>query len=257
MKVLVPQPLHGWRQFSGEVGVIVLGVLIALGAQQAVEWVQFRNEQRSTLERLFEEARANVAELRNRQPNAAMMQAEVDFATELTREKSCPAGDIWAAVDTVSMYRSVTVQTSVYDEIVGAGGLADIGSTRVRDAVANFHSNLEWVQAQTNFFRSVMILPVSVDDPRQSLTFDRDAREPEVATYDREALCGDHGFRNRIVGAVRNHAVWDRFRLRLANDAIRMCAVLGHELGKQCTPAEGPAFTNDEKSIVEAAVRDS
>lgn len=31
----IPTPLHGWREFAGEVGVIVLGVLIALGAQQA------------------------------------------------------------------------------------------------------------------------------------------------------------------------------------------------------------------------------
>ena len=33
----LPKPLHGWRQFAGEVGIIVLGVLIALGAQQLVE----------------------------------------------------------------------------------------------------------------------------------------------------------------------------------------------------------------------------
>ena len=31
------KPQHGWRQFSGEVGIIVVGVLIALGAQQTVE----------------------------------------------------------------------------------------------------------------------------------------------------------------------------------------------------------------------------
>jgi len=37
MRVRVPKPLHGWRAFAGEVGVIVLGVLIALGAQQAAE----------------------------------------------------------------------------------------------------------------------------------------------------------------------------------------------------------------------------
>jgi hypothetical protein len=28
----LPKPLHGWREFAGEVGIIVLGVLIALGA---------------------------------------------------------------------------------------------------------------------------------------------------------------------------------------------------------------------------------
>jgi hypothetical protein len=34
MHVHLLEPLHGWRAFAGEVGVIVLGVLIALGAQQ-------------------------------------------------------------------------------------------------------------------------------------------------------------------------------------------------------------------------------
>src|SRR4249919_1662542 len=32
----LPKPLHGWREFAGEVGIIVLGVLIALGAEQVV-----------------------------------------------------------------------------------------------------------------------------------------------------------------------------------------------------------------------------
>ena len=30
----LPKPLHGWRVFVGEVGIIVIGVLIALGTQQ-------------------------------------------------------------------------------------------------------------------------------------------------------------------------------------------------------------------------------
>ncbi|URD60378.1 hypothetical protein M8312_11380 [Sphingomonas sp. KRR8] len=38
MKLSIPKPIHGWREFAGEVGIIVLGVLIALGAQQPVEW---------------------------------------------------------------------------------------------------------------------------------------------------------------------------------------------------------------------------
>ena len=42
MKLRLPKPLHGWRAFAGEVGIIVVGVLIALGAQQAVETIQWR-----------------------------------------------------------------------------------------------------------------------------------------------------------------------------------------------------------------------
>jgi hypothetical protein len=36
MRFQLPKPRHGWRAFAGEVGIIVLGVLIALGAQQVV-----------------------------------------------------------------------------------------------------------------------------------------------------------------------------------------------------------------------------
>ena len=41
----LPKPMHGWREFSGEVGIIVIGVLIALGAQQVAE--NFSDRQRA------------------------------------------------------------------------------------------------------------------------------------------------------------------------------------------------------------------
>jgi len=41
MHVHLPKPLHGWRVFAGEVGVIVLGVLLALGAEQVVEAIHW------------------------------------------------------------------------------------------------------------------------------------------------------------------------------------------------------------------------
>lgn len=46
MRFHLPKPLHGWREFVGEVGIIVLGVLIALGTQQLVEDVQSDVRQR-------------------------------------------------------------------------------------------------------------------------------------------------------------------------------------------------------------------
>ena len=44
MQVHLPKPLHGWRQFAGEVGIIVLGVLIALGLGQIVDAWQWRDK---------------------------------------------------------------------------------------------------------------------------------------------------------------------------------------------------------------------
>lgn len=40
----MPEPLHGWRAFIGEVGVVVLGVLIALAAGQAVDWLNWHDK---------------------------------------------------------------------------------------------------------------------------------------------------------------------------------------------------------------------
>ncbi len=44
MRFHLPKPLHGWREFIGEVGIIVLGVLIALGAQEVAQYVSERGD---------------------------------------------------------------------------------------------------------------------------------------------------------------------------------------------------------------------
>ncbi len=44
MHVHLPKPLHGWRAFVGEVGIIVIGVLIALGAEQVVQAIHWNNQ---------------------------------------------------------------------------------------------------------------------------------------------------------------------------------------------------------------------
>jgi hypothetical protein len=44
MHVHLPKPLHGWREFAGEVGIIVLGVLIALALEQLVDAWQWREK---------------------------------------------------------------------------------------------------------------------------------------------------------------------------------------------------------------------
>lgn len=43
MHVHLPKPLHGWREFAGEVGIIVIGVLIALTFEQVAEAAHWRS----------------------------------------------------------------------------------------------------------------------------------------------------------------------------------------------------------------------
>ncbi|MEO5612684.1 MAG: hypothetical protein ABIT68_07995 [Sphingomicrobium sp.] len=57
----LPKPLHGWRAFAGEVGIIVVGVLIALSAEQFVEGLHWRGEVRAADERISDDVRTDLA----------------------------------------------------------------------------------------------------------------------------------------------------------------------------------------------------
>jgi hypothetical protein len=53
----LPKPLHGWREFAGEVGIIVIGVLIALSAEALVERFNEAEQLRQAEDRMTAEIR--------------------------------------------------------------------------------------------------------------------------------------------------------------------------------------------------------
>jgi hypothetical protein len=63
MKLSMLRPLEGWRAFAGEVGVVVLGVLLALGAQEIAETFDDRREAAATRESLTNEIEESLAVL--------------------------------------------------------------------------------------------------------------------------------------------------------------------------------------------------
>jgi hypothetical protein len=56
----LPKPLHGWREFVGEVGIIVLGVLIALGAEQLIDQWSWQRKVDETTAQLDTELHRDV-----------------------------------------------------------------------------------------------------------------------------------------------------------------------------------------------------
>lgn len=51
----IPKPLHGWREFIGEIAVIVLGILIALGAEQIIERAHWQHKSEQTIDAVRED----------------------------------------------------------------------------------------------------------------------------------------------------------------------------------------------------------
>jgi hypothetical protein len=61
MDIHKPKPWHGARELLKEVGIIVIGVLIALSADQAVQWLHVQREVSEAREALHDEIAANGA----------------------------------------------------------------------------------------------------------------------------------------------------------------------------------------------------
>ena len=85
MSIHLPKPIHGWRALAGEVGIIVIGVLIALGAQQVVQGIQERED----IAELRSALRAELADDRGRWENMK--------ASDRCTIKRLDALDRWAA----------------------------------------------------------------------------------------------------------------------------------------------------------------
>ncbi len=72
------KPVHGWREFIGEVGIIVLGVLIALTGEQAVERLHYRTEMSEAKEALKVEIESNLWSIDDRLKLTACVDARLN-----------------------------------------------------------------------------------------------------------------------------------------------------------------------------------
>lgn len=90
MPVHLPKPLHGWRAFAGEVGIVVLGVLIALAAGQVVESINRRSEARDARENVIDEVEQNIDVFRRRTEIQPCIDGRLDEIEQLIRSAPAP-----------------------------------------------------------------------------------------------------------------------------------------------------------------------
>ena len=74
----LPKPLHGWREFAGEVGIIVIGVLIALGFEQIVSAVHDRTNERQARQAIDAEIKQNLSYMKARMITQGCVERRLD-----------------------------------------------------------------------------------------------------------------------------------------------------------------------------------
>ena len=126
----LPKPLHGWREFAGEVGIIVIGVLIALGAEQMVETVHQRAE-------LHDAEHSMLLELRDDDLPQAYTRAAIYscYADQLDAiEAAVAAGDRTNLLALAKAYRPIfrTWDDQAWQAAVASQVLVNSGSKRLQ-----------------------------------------------------------------------------------------------------------------------------
>ncbi len=148
MDLRLPKPIHGWRQFFGEVGIIVLGVLIALGAEQLMSDLHDRDVAADTRAAVRDEINDDLSSI------ALRGRAEPCIERRLTDLRQILAD--WARTGRfetplwVAQAPSITVSLARYDAALSAGRIALLPSEEQYriGAIASMIREFEAVQKQ-------------------------------------------------------------------------------------------------------------
>lgn len=142
----LPKPLHGWRAFAGEVGVIVLGVLIALGFGQLAETIHEGTIAAEAREAIRAEVRENLWWIDRRaelEPCIKIMLGNMN--TLLVRSRTQQATSMMRIVD----FPAHSKMTSLRWDTNSQAGRASLFSSEEQRLLGNmYYTTEEYRQSQ-------------------------------------------------------------------------------------------------------------
>ena len=119
MDIHKPRPIHNWREFLKEYAIIVIGVLTALGAEQAVETLHKHQRAAEARASIRAEIAYNLGEMEVRSETEACVTRRLDEADALiTAAAKLPQDTLWigrplATIGRDSLYKSASESGSV------------------------------------------------------------------------------------------------------------------------------------------------
>jgi hypothetical protein len=170
MDIHKPKPWHGWRGFLKEVGTIVLGVCIALAAEQGVETLHNRGKAAEARASIRAEIARNLGRMNVRQAVEACIAKRLDEVDELISASvagKLPQGALWIGIPT-----SLSLFDSSYRAAMQSG-TASLFATKEQRDYANLYSAFDtYMQAAAAETRAWGDLRTLERRPASSATLD-------------------------------------------------------------------------------------
>ena len=158
MEIHKPHPIHSWRELLKEVGIIVLGVLIALGAEQSVAALRERHAADEARRNVLAEVQLNLGFIRDRVSNEPCIDRRLDELAALlarARDGALDPAPTWIGrpgIDPVfsERWQSATAsgRSSLFDP-VEQGNFDLLYSLLARVNAHETHEQAAWTQLRT------------------------------------------------------------------------------------------------------------
>jgi len=158
MEIHKPHPIHSWRELLKEVGIIVLGVLIALGAEQSVAALRERHVADEARRNVLAEVQFNLGFIRDRVRNEPCIDRRIDELAALlssARDGALDPAPTWIgrpSIDPVlsERWQSATAsgRSSLFDP-VEQGNFDVLYSLLARVNAHETHEQVAWTQLRT------------------------------------------------------------------------------------------------------------
>ena len=177
MHFRLPKPLHGWREFVGEVAIIVLGVLIALAAEQARSFHD-RNMARHARSEIQMELPTNLKQTINNQ--ASMAAQERQLEEDLALLDSSAAGERLIASLQYKWYDD-KARDSAWNAARLNGSLPLIPPREVAQASYFYESEAATDPASYGYFSDMDAAAAITDHARATGTLTLSMREQLIA----------------------------------------------------------------------------
>jgi len=149
MRFSLPKPLRGWRQLAWEVGIIVIGVLIALGAQQIVEGFHDRSVAAETRAEVTDELNSDLMSMVLRQAAEPCIERRLNELRAIMAEWEETGS--FETPKWVSQSPVIEIELSRYEGAQSAGRLALLSGdeqSRMGAVVARIRKFDEWQIAE-------------------------------------------------------------------------------------------------------------
>jgi hypothetical protein len=225
MHIHLPKPLHGWREFIGEVGIIVIGVLIAMAAEQAVEALHWRHEVEAGREAVKSDLEDIVSQSLEREDMSACLGHRLqDIATILDQASASgqlpaigpignPSKRLWHLQSWDSLMASQTATHFPKQEMLALGNLD--AYLRTIDALNNQEMS-DWTTLWTIVGRGRKLAVGEEPQLRQALgRAIYDAKLMRVGAWQMfDDIAKNHLLPNEDIAQIKQEAITDAKQYR-------------------------------------------